>query len=47
VDQSADAIEHVLEPELIAQLENLLRQNLSVKGVAPSPHPIDQAGGLP
>ena len=47
VDQSADAIEHVLEPELIAQLEHLLRQNLSVRGVAPSPHPIDQAGGLP
>lgn len=47
VDQSADAIEHVLEPELIAQLEHLLRQNLSVRGVAPSPHPIDQSGGLP
>lgn len=47
VDQSADAIEHVLEPELIAQLEHLLRENLSVKGVAPSPHPIDQAGGSP
>ncbi len=45
VDQSADAIEHVLEPELIAQLENLLRQDLIVKGVAHSPHPIDQAGG--
>jgi len=45
VDQSADAIEHVLEPELIAQLENLLRQDLIVKGVAVSPHPIEQPGG--
>ncbi len=47
VDQSADAIEHVLEPELISQLERLLRQNLEARGVAPSPHPIDQPGGLP
>lgn len=44
VDQSADAIEHVLEPELIARLESLLRQNLEAKGVAPSPHPLEQAG---
>ncbi len=44
VDQSADAIEHVLEPELIARLENLLRQDLEAKGVAPSPHPIESIG---
>jgi manganese/zinc/iron transport system permease protein len=47
VDQSADAIEHVLEPELIARLEKLLRQNLEAKGVAPSPHPLEQQGGTP
>lgn len=44
VDQSADAIEHVLEPELITRLESLLRQQRDVKGVASSPHPIDQTG---
>ena len=44
VDQSADAIEHVLEPELIARLEKLLQQKRGVQGVAPSPHPIDQSG---
>ena len=41
VDQSADAIEHVLEPELIAQLEELLLQKRRVQGIAPSPHPVD------
>jgi manganese/zinc/iron transport system permease protein len=44
VDQSADAIEHVLEPELIARLEKLLQQKRGVQGVAPSPHPIEQSG---
>jgi manganese/zinc/iron transport system permease protein len=44
VDQSADAIEHVLEPELIAQLETLLRQRRSESGVVPSPHPLDVSG---
>ncbi|MFN9721094.1 MAG: iron chelate uptake ABC transporter family permease subunit [Planctomycetota bacterium] len=45
VDQSADAIEHVLEPELIARLEQLLRTDRERKGVIPSPHPIPQPGG--
>ena len=44
VDQSADAIEHVLEPELIARLESLLRQRRSESGVVPSPHPLDVSG---
>ena len=44
VDQSADAIEHVLEPELIARLEKLLQQKREVQGIAPSPHPIDSQG---
>ena len=44
VDQSADAIEHVLEPELIARLEKLLQQKLAIQGIAPSPHPIEPTG---
>jgi manganese/zinc/iron transport system permease protein len=38
VDRDADAIEHVLEPEMIARLERLLQQ--SQHGVPQSPHPI-------
>jgi manganese/zinc/iron transport system permease protein len=41
VDQAADAIEHVLEPELIAQLEQLLAQQRTADGVIASPHPLD------
>jgi manganese/zinc/iron transport system permease protein len=41
VDQDADAIEHVLEPELITRLEALLQQERAVHGVAASPHPIE------
>jgi manganese/zinc/iron transport system permease protein len=40
VDQDADAIEHVLGPELIAKLETLLRQQQTIHGVTASPHPI-------
>lgn len=40
VDRDADAIEHVLAPELIAELEALLQQRHAVDGVAASPHPI-------
>ncbi len=42
VDQAADAIEHVLEPELIVRLEELLRQERATQGVVPSPHPLEQ-----
>lgn len=41
VDQAADAIEHVLEPELIAQLEELLAQERTQDGVVASPHPLE------
>ena len=41
VDQAADAIEHVLEPELIAQLEQLLAQQRTSDGVVASPHPLE------
>jgi len=42
VDQSADAIEHVLEPELITRLEALLQQQRDLHGIVPSPHPIER-----
>ncbi|QDT40469.1 Manganese transport system membrane protein MntB [Gimesia alba] len=40
VDQDADAIEHVLEPEVIAELETLLVRQ-STAGVLQSPHAIE------
>lgn len=40
VDREADAIEHVLEPEIIAQLEKLLVQKNALQGVPSSPHPL-------
>ncbi len=40
VDRDADAIEHVLEPEMIAELESLLDQRQSIEGVPRSPHKI-------
>jgi len=46
VDQAADAIEHVLEPELIAQLEQLLAQQRTSRGVVASPHPLESSAGL-
>lgn len=50
VDRSADAIEHVLEPEMIDRLEALLHKRRIVQGVAESPHPIldsESAAGVP
>lgn len=41
VDRDADSIEHVLEPELIEELEKLLAERDSLAGVPPSPHPTD------
>ncbi len=39
VDHDADAIEHVLEPEMIAELETLLADQDGVQGlVPPDPH---------
>lgn len=40
VDRDADRIEHVLDPDLIAQLEELLEQRRTAATVARSPHPI-------
>ena len=39
VDRAADQIEHVLEPELIEQLESLLEQDTLRMTVPVSPHP--------
>ena len=44
VDREADAIEHVLEPELIARLEQLLLQRQRTGGIPASPH---QIAGIP
>jgi manganese/zinc/iron transport system permease protein len=40
VDRQADAIEHVLEPELIRELVSLLDQQDIV--VPASPHPVEE-----
>lgn len=47
VDQAADTIEHVLEPELIAQLEELLKQQRTSAGVVASPHRLVATEGTP
>jgi len=47
VDQAADTIEHVLEPELIVQLEELLAQQRMSCGVVASPHPTIEQGRMP
>jgi manganese/zinc/iron transport system permease protein len=41
VDQEADAVEHVLEPELIAQLEELLKKERFGREIPASPHPLE------
>jgi len=43
VDRAADQIEHVLEPELIAQLESLLAQDTARVQVPVSPHSLGEA----
>ena len=43
VDRAADQIEHVLEPELIAQLEALLEQDSERVRVPVSPHSLEEA----
>ncbi len=39
VDREADAIEHVLEPELVHELELILKKQDAI--VPPSPHPVE------
>lgn len=40
VDRDADAIEHVLEPEIVARLETLLQQRRHNIGIPKSPHEL-------
>jgi manganese/zinc/iron transport system permease protein len=46
VDRDADAIEHVLDGAMIAELEELLERRQAVEGVAVSPHPLSPGAGL-
>lgn len=41
VDRAADAIEHVLKPEMIDRLERLLQQHQRASRVVDSPHPLN------
>jgi len=41
VDRDADLIEHVLDPDLVAQLLEAVSQRYPHMGMPPSPHPID------
>ncbi len=45
VDRGADAIEHVLDADMIAELESLLPEHKRVKNPPPSLHPTQAAGG--
>jgi manganese/zinc/iron transport system permease protein len=40
VDRDADALEHVLEPEVIERLESLLKQRRDLEGIPDSPHDL-------
>ncbi len=44
VDRDADAIEHVLEPEIITRLETLLKQRWGQEGIPESPHDLAAVG---
>jgi manganese/zinc/iron transport system permease protein len=41
VDRGADAIEHVLDSGMVAELESLVRLRTAGQRVPPSPHPVD------
>lgn len=43
VDRQADAVEHVLEAELVRELEELLRSDHAVVDVPPCPHSEDES----
>jgi manganese/zinc/iron transport system permease protein len=44
VDRGADAIEHVLDADMIAELESLLPDHRQLQTVPPSLHPTQAAG---
>jgi manganese/zinc/iron transport system permease protein len=41
VDRGADAIEHVLDASMVAELESLVRQQTATPAIPASPHPVD------
>ncbi len=45
VDRDADAIEHVLDAQMVAELEALLRQQDASRAVVASPHALDRPAG--
>lgn len=47
VDRDADQIEHILEPELIEELTELLSRRHPQMVIPPSPHALDSAGNVP
>ena len=42
VDRDADQIEHILEPEVIAELNAIMSERYPQMTMPPSPHPLDQ-----
>jgi manganese/zinc/iron transport system permease protein len=47
VDRDADTIEHVLDAEMVAELEALMRRPPGAQAVPPSPHQMDQSAHSP
>lgn len=47
VDRDADEVEHVLDPQMIAELETLLARQFPNLAQPPSPHRLSVAGGAP
>jgi manganese/zinc/iron transport system permease protein len=47
VDRDADTVEHVLGPEMVAELERCLDQRLRSPAPPPSPHLIKRGGATP
>ncbi|MBI1901620.1 MAG: metal ABC transporter permease [Planctomycetia bacterium] len=47
VDRYADQIEHVLEPDVVRELEDLLARGYPELAVPASPHALEPAGGKP
>jgi manganese/zinc/iron transport system permease protein len=44
VDRGADTIEHVLDADMVAELESLLPEHQRLKRIPPSLHPIGASG---
>jgi manganese/zinc/iron transport system permease protein len=44
VDRDADMIEHVLDADMVAELERLMHRQLAPRAIVPSPHELEPAG---